>query len=56
MITMDVTIQVDDAAFERFNALCDKLGIVAGDLIEGIVAGAVKAVLDAATGVPDRPK
>ena len=43
---MDVTIQVDEAQFNRFKATCKPLGIAAGDYIEGVVARAIGDVLD----------
>ena len=48
---IDVTIQVDDAIFTRFKALCEALDIAVGDYIEGIVTRAVTDVLSGISSV-----
>lgn len=51
---MDITIQVDDSEFKRFAALCDALGILAGDYVEGVVADAIKGITGEISGILNR--
>ncbi|HME50787.1 MAG TPA: hypothetical protein VKM55_01090 [Candidatus Lokiarchaeia archaeon] len=50
---MDVTIQVDDALFARFNQACEETGVFAVDYIELCVSEIIKANIEDMAAAPN---